>query len=394
MSISSFKVDAYFRSVRDEYFFPLKWLYTYVSKKPDEDRSFQNRLHIEALTIAAGITAKAVCLNQGTYLQYAQLAAERHRRLKECLTLRSRRTQEIADSVKDLVDFMNQECFEAAHKNFELIHEYFASRSRTKPRICIKGNFRIGDSNKVVTIFRDKPVKYEIATELSLNTGFSYIEKTGTYFLNNDIVASVKNNKYVNPRLNVSRVLSKNSQDGVDRTDWLASWTGATDQSDAYQSTLIIPMTLWNNQLNKEFRDFLKINDIGRTIFGYLCIDHAEPNYFDKKLDVQVGYVFADLISMYFFSRKIYIDISKTLAAAKSVLKDKEIESTLATIVSSAAHLDEALHRNKELRELDGRVSLSNTLVSIDRNLIKFIGADVILGEEDFPSSSVGPRNH
>jgi hypothetical protein len=394
MSISAIKIEAYLRNVRDEYFFPLKWLLNYVVSKALVETLQKREEDVNVLKKAAGVTVMAVCLNQGTYLQYSQLAAERHRRLKESLDPQSRNTKEVTGALKELVDFMNREFFEAAHKNFELLHVYFGSRSKTKPRICIKGNFRIGDSDKVITVFRDKPVKYEVATELSLNTGFSFIEKTGTYFLDNDIISSVKNRKYFNPRLDPIRVQRAVPSSHIDKQEWLAFWDGATDPSEAYQSTLIIPMTLWNNQLNGEFRKFLQVNEIGRTIFGYLCIDHAEPDYFIEKVDSDVGYAFADLMSMYLFSRKIYIEISRTYAAAKSALHNAEVDSSLETLVSNVAHLDEVLRKSKASRNSEGQKSSSNTLLSIDRSLIKFIGADAILGDADFPSSAVGPNAH
>jgi len=49
-----------------------------------------------------------------------------------------------------------------------------------------------------------------------------------------------------------------------------------------------------------------------RTIFGYLCFDHVEENYFNDDIDIDVGYIFADIISLYMVTRSIYTELSTT----------------------------------------------------------------------------------
>jgi len=65
-------------------------------------------------------------------------------------------------------------------------------------------------------------------------------------------------------------------------------------------------MTLWNNDLSEEFKELVNLENVDRTIFDFLCFDHVDVNYFDEEGDVALGYVFADIVSMYIFARLIY----------------------------------------------------------------------------------------
>ena len=98
---------------------------------------------------------------------------------------------------------------------------------------------------------------------------------------------------------------------------------GKTKQhySNCYKSTLIIPLTLWNNKLAKLFVEKFNMKDVERTIFGYLCFDHIETYYFYEDFDVNAGYIFADLLSLYLLTYIIYIEQSTTYKKIQNHLK-------------------------------------------------------------------------
>ena len=70
-------------------------------------------------------------------------------------------------------------------------------------------------------------------------------------------------------------------------------------------------MTLWNIELEEIFRNKIQATDIGRAIFGYLCFDHVDVGFF-KDEDIELGYIFADILSLYFIARATYTDFSDT----------------------------------------------------------------------------------
>ena len=134
-------------------------------------------------------------------------------------------------------------------------------------------------------------------------------------------------------------------------------------------------MTLWNNQISDEFRKAVRIGNIGRTIFGYLCIDHADAGYFNENVDSRIGYAIADLLSMYLFSRMIYIEVSKTYERAQEIVKSGGLENEFERLEDGALRKMEAVLMSLN-REFDVKESTKNTLLSIDKDLLKFVNID------------------
>ncbi len=61
-----------------------------------------------------------------------------------------------------------------------------------------------------------------------------------------------------------------------------------------------------------------------RLILAYLCIDHVDTNYFVRELDVQMGYVMADMLSIYLFLRWQLTVASETDVSAQELIDDKK----------------------------------------------------------------------
>lgn len=169
---------------------------------------------------------------------------------------------------------------------------------------------------------------------ISENTGFQYVFNNGRYYLCPDIPSKAKGGYYINPRLQNHLARNYNpprkafiKKEAID-TAWCDCWvrgssTPAEWERSCYKSTLIVPMTLINNDLDDEFKkDFFNSSfHDNRTIIGYLCFDHPIIDYFNENIDVKLGYIFADILSLYFYSAYIHTTISQTFQKAKEFLK-------------------------------------------------------------------------
>jgi hypothetical protein len=274
---------------------------------------------------------KATSFNQSCLVQYQYLCAEKHKKLKEEINGRGRSTETIKALLKELLNFSNKRFHEATLKNFEFLNAYFAMRGPISPRVCLKGNFRSGEADTVVSIFRDHPVNYESDTEIEKNTGFHSIKASGTYFIENDIPKSVIEGRYVNPRIDsaeIQRRFKKADKQSVAELDldWRSFWRGSdsSDTASFYKSTMIVPLTLFNNEISSEFKKGFESLDVERSIFGFLCFDHREADYFDRSSDVFAGKIFADILCTYAFTRLVFTDFSRTFQKVIKFLRERE----------------------------------------------------------------------
>ena len=265
-----------------------------------------------------------VCYNQGEFIQYSFLAAEFHKCMK---TANSEGDLDTAKECQDvLIDFLNRNLERVTQKNFDYFHSHFKRRAKHSPRICIKAGYDIDHSESVISLFRDGNVNYKSDCSINDNTGFKYIYDTGRPYICNDIPKKAKIGEYINPRLNIDAAklyqepgfikTKLGLSDGEDES-WQKCWQSEKGQcltgDSCYKSTLIIPMTLWNNTLDDYYKDLINLKDVDRTIFGFLCIDHLNSDYFIPDIDVPLGYTFADLLSLYLMSivfRRMYYTYS------------------------------------------------------------------------------------
>ncbi|MCD4754916.1 MAG: hypothetical protein K8R75_03825 [Deltaproteobacteria bacterium] len=133
-------------------------------------------------------------------------------------------------------------------------------------------------------------------------------------------------------------------------------------------------MTLWNNDLTDEFKKLINLENVERTIFGFLCFDHVETDYFDEETDVLLGYVFADLISLYIFSRLVYVEISKTFGNVEKHLTDakKTIEAERLEAVWKSIP---GIRDISEYLTFEPKKTRRNSLFPMDEDLIRYVKA-------------------
>ncbi|MCP3921866.1 MAG: hypothetical protein GY714_04695 [Desulfobacterales bacterium] len=77
-----------------------------------------------------------------------------------------------------------------------------------------------------------------------------------------------------------------------------------------------------NNNLSREFSSNFNVQEINNLVFGYLCFDHTDVGYFREPYDIEMGYIYADILSLYFLSRFMYVDQSSTMDKVKLFLRD------------------------------------------------------------------------
>lgn len=362
-----------------EYFRPVFYFTGFFDKTISLEEKYKE-LEIQRVNMRvwSRVVRKAVCFNQGEYLQYAFLTAEKHKKLKDSFRETPEDGARIGALASELVNYINSKFYEDTYENFKLIHAYFKNRSSHKPRVCIKGSFNIDNHSKVVSVFRDALVSYDSDADVERNYGFLTIYKNGTYFLENNIPEAAAEDRYFNPRLDNGLVREFLSGTSGSRTKkWEDCWTGdKKEKSSFYKSTLIVPMTLWNNDLSEEFKELVNLENVDRTIFGFLCFDHVEADYFDEENDVALGYVFADILSMYIFARLIYMESSKTFNSIEDWLQGEGVEINPESLSSIWKKMPGTFDVEKYL-EFKPKITKNNSLFPMDEDLIRYVKSKV-----------------
>lgn len=279
---------------------------------------------------------EVICYNQGEYIQYSFLAGECHKTLKDAFRESPTHIDTLRQLCGKLEGFLNKQLYYVSLQNFRFLKAYFRDPHDKEPRICIKGNYKKGATDHIVQLIRDKKVNYQSDYPLEDNSGFVFVKNHGRYFKCDDIPKSIVTDGYRNARIdtNLARAYYEQNAASADLSDnhglhfdesWVKCWAPPqgegnppVDPNSCYKSTVIIPMTLWNNKLAPPFLMRLRekqkreINTEARTILGYLCFDHVETDYFNDDMDIDVGYIFADILSLYMMTRSIYTELSTT----------------------------------------------------------------------------------
>jgi hypothetical protein len=333
-----------------------------------------------------------ICFNQGALIEYNFLIADKHKAMKNAYLMNAK-SRNLKALTNDLMNYLNKDFLEITFKNFDFAHSYFALRSKIIPRICIKGNFIVDDSQTVVSIFRDDRVPYNSDTEVDKNVAFSSIKKNGRYYLENNIPEAVLYRNYINPRLDVSRIKSdavRGKRINQISADWDQYWFDYKSErkGDAsfYRSTLIVPLTLWNNDLSLDFKKKVRYENIDRSIFGFLCFDHRDAGFF-QEVDISVGYIFAALLCIYVFDRIAVTDASETFAKVKERLRQQnqslEIDDLSLEIDDlSSGRVVELLKDVPRIKmpTSDPEETETNRLIPIDALLLNSVRPDIGVG--------------
>lgn len=271
------------------------------------------------------------------------LAAEKHKRLKDCFYSKSNHILydlikklpfligqtyqshlDLKEKLDDLVNHLNTKLLSAFNLTVKHLQNYYSLNNR-RPRICLKTYRR--ENNCVYDIFRDQG-ENQYPFSIEENSGFVSVNSDGNPFYCPDIPSYAKAGKYKNSRLieNLVREYEPpllNENDSCEDENWEKCWKPYKGErlppSSCYKSTLIIPVALRKSEVCGEFFHYFKEN----TLIGYLCFDHQRINYFKNSYDENMGFIAADILSLYMITRLLYTLNSITFQKVTSLLNLK-----------------------------------------------------------------------
>lgn len=296
---------------------------------------------------------KAICFNQGWLSQYTYLAGEKHKTMKEEYRINgASNINKLEIYKKELESFLSKEAFHCFRSNINFLKEHFKGRRKHEPRVCIRQSKKNIETEEIeiVDLVRDDETSPSIQSTIITNTGFSKVYESGKAYHCNNIPEEIKENRYINPRIDADRIkdqkrgyklsiFEKFKINKLQKSDekWIDYWDRQQQQrsqaKDCYKSTLIIPMTLRGNDekgnhLAQQFRKkFVIEDDDEKAVYGFLCIDHCMINYFNKEIDKVVGYIFADIMSLYQITQLIYMDKSNSFNNIQNIISEKKSRS-------------------------------------------------------------------
>lgn len=353
-------VEKGWNSIRDKF--------SSSTKKDNKNNSKSSKNQSESLlenncSETLKILKRSICFFQKHYLEDSLKASDNHRNFR--LYLDSSNESEwdeeiVLDLCVELISNL-QNSTSAAFAQFERdLQSLFSIQGKMnphKPRICLK-SIHPKSTDSETYIFdmergREGSGRKWSEFPASLNTGFSQALETGNYYHCADIPTESNAGRYKNKRLS-PRAVQGYMQDLSAHSDskgimWEKCWDtdigdSSPDPSSCYKSTLIIPLTLSHSGIGDRALNILGMGNLphARTTVGFLCFDHQDENYFTE-CDIETGYIYADNLSLYFFTRKNYINSSLTFSKAINFLRKKE----------RIKELEERLSTNSAKKTLD-----------------------------------------
>jgi hypothetical protein len=262
-----------------------------------------------------------VCFNQKQTIKYEYLISEHHKELKNYFNDPTHTSAELKAKYHGFIVASYTKLLQIFEPNKDLINKiYLALGKATPPRITIKTI--IGDD--VLNIYRSSRRADFGLSAIKDNTGFSEIlHHDQLCYLENNLQQKFAQGEYVNPRL-----IEANRQQFKDKKiDWKDCWqkskldNGGADEVEYYSSTLILPMSIRCTESDKgdggfynHFFDGVEHGKDFRTVWGFLCFDSVDTDYFvDKDEVVDMGYIMADILSLYLMAFYTHVSGSQTI---------------------------------------------------------------------------------
>lgn len=288
-----------------------------------------------------------MCSFQLDYTVFQFTASQLHKSFKDSLSSQSGDTDEKHGELTEFIDAgIKLSCQNLAE---ELQKHFCDTRdARDKPRVGIHAV----DANKNISpLFITDDCRDFQAKKMADYTPFQEILASGTPYLENNIpklVCCTEDYKHSGFDLESIREKYKCSIwsfsiRGIKHaiTNWLpisrwnrskkrhrdAGWNkvATVHENDGttpvYKSHLIIPITFraHANKIPPELLKVLKLRDNGRSILGFIAIDHPTAHYFDNSnessqnnIDVNVAFIVADMLSLVRITEFMYTSGSKS----------------------------------------------------------------------------------
>ncbi|MEL6159221.1 MAG: hypothetical protein AAFQ40_07015 [Cyanobacteria bacterium J06623_5] len=324
-------------------------LLKFLSQLPLAAKENENKNYLKLIK-------KVVGYNQGKIADYSFLANESHKQLRKCYqnVIDKRNAAKEGDYKALLKAYQNvsvgliRQFKGHAAENFQFMEEYCLSKdfNQKKARFCIKSAILKQEAFEILPIAGSVPLRNNTAYQASESTSFSYVIRTGKYYLCNNIPEQVKRRKYKNSRIEEEHVfdfyklpkrldnLRFRFTDKKD-TSWIRCWNNGNlsqqtgEPSSYYKSTLVVPLSFLARagDLSDAFIENFQVRE-DKIILGFLCLDHENINFFNENSDVDFASVIADLLSLYWVHYSICTNQSSIFQRSYDLLKSHRSFST------------------------------------------------------------------
>lgn len=282
---------------------------------------------------------KCLCNFQLRYTNYQFGASRMHMRFKESFNNNPDGSKHNYDKMNKSIEIsMTRLCGDLA----EHIQEYFSMthRHREKPRVSI---YLVDDKDNLVDIIKFPSGENTNFTpkRIEENTCFSYISTNGTPYLTNNLPKTARKEKFfLHEGLNVEKIKNGYKPKLRDRKliarfcnnffrcskpdeEWKKMSNNQNTIQFLYKSHLVIPITYRLHadakRLDSQIVKILHLREDGRSILGFICIDHPATYYFDngrtdsyENIDINVIYLFSDMLSLVLVTWLMYTTGSNT----------------------------------------------------------------------------------
>lgn len=306
-------------------------------------------LAVKALNFAAVETSleqfskhirNCICNFQLRYTNYQFESSRLHKNFKD--SFNKKEDENITyTSYITMIDFLERGMNTLCSDIVKEIREYFSltHKHRTAPIVSI---YLVDENDKLVSIAKYPKLDSNFQpTEIEKNTCFSYICANGTSYLANNLPKTAKKTRsFLHEGLNVDEVKKKYRLKFIDKkiisrfynnfireskldNEWLEVSNDQNTNKFSSKSHLVVPITFRmhadQSKLSNKMIETLKLREDGRSILGFICINHLSTYYFDngntdsyENIDVNIMYLFADMISLILVTFLMYKDGSKT----------------------------------------------------------------------------------
>jgi hypothetical protein len=252
--------------------------------------------------------------------------------------------------ISELDDYLD-EFNQVIDKTYEFLKEYFSKEYCSKrSEIPLRFSLKVIADDQIVSLRRCPACQYEdVESRTSDNSAFEELRNgRREFYLCNSIPEAIANDDYKNNRIDIglakkyyskikSREIDKNNKNLLDK-EWVSCWKKVKSRingleedppfESCYRSTIVLPMSLELESLSSQFRNFFHLiqNPVrdqvknGKAILGFLCLDHPEENFFNEDTDLEIGYVFANTLSLYIIPQLMYTQYSQVYFRSLSSL--------------------------------------------------------------------------
>lgn len=296
-----------------------------------------------SLELLSELLRNSLCSFQLRYTNYQFGASRKHLEFKKALLNKSTDTD--AKFVA-LDEFMLHGLSTFSGELADGIQAYFLKTHlhREKPRVTV---YLVDENDFLVSIAMIPGINgaNDFIARVEDYTLFTEVRDKGTAYLSNNIPSTVKQEEsFLHPELDVQKIRSDYSWfNGIRNLKLVArirnnyfrknctdkKWSDMKCSPIApYKSSLVVPITYRahadKNILDAKLVSILQLKEDGRSILGFIRVDHSAAYYFDngpvesfENIDVNVMYVYADIISLAIVTYLMYTSGSSSYNEVK-----------------------------------------------------------------------------